>query len=94
MQNKLSITLIELAPALFILLLIIFVLLQQLKQKNAKSVDDLREQYPEKWKKIIRRSALVKLLGWCLIGLIWIGIVALNLSNIPKGIELTGVLMS
>ena len=84
----------EIAPAFFILLFLVFALTQKLKEKNSNSIDELKEKNPEDWRKAVKRSAISKLIGYCLIGVIWLGIVALNLPTLPRGAELNATMMS
>ena len=44
----------------------------------------LKEENSETWRKVIKRSAINKLLVWCTLGSIWLGIlVATDFANMP-----------
>jgi hypothetical protein len=58
---------------LLIFLLFVFRIISQKEKKNAKSLENLKEQEPEKWKKIVKYNAYIKLAGWSFLGILALG---------------------
>ena len=81
----------NLLPSFVILLIFLFALFSLRKRVYKKSVnklDDLKEQDSEKWKKVIKYNAYLKLLMWSIIGLFTLGGGLYNFFKFPNGEKL------
>lgn len=96
MQNSWKQILIELAPSFLIVMVLIFGLFiasRRVKKKNTKTIADLKEQSPEKWKKVIKYNAYLKLVLWSAFGIFWFGGGIYNFLHFPEGNKLPALFM-
>ncbi len=96
MQNNWKQILSELAPQFFIFLIIVFVLVlasSRIRKNNAKSLDDLRKKDSDKFEKITKFNAYLKLFLWAAFGLFWIGGGIYNSMLFPDGNKLPALFM-
>ena len=68
MQNDTRTVFVSLLPSFILLLVFLFLIFfarKRVDKKTATSLDNLKEQDFEKWKKVVKFNAYLKFLGWC-----------------------------
>ncbi len=97
MQNNYQQVLSELAPWFLMTVVLISVLIlanSRQKKTNKQTLDNLREQSPEKWEKLTKFNAYTKLVLYFAFGLFLIGGSAYNVWLFPEGNKMPALFMA